>query len=205
MAHPVAPSSSAVVCRDYRGLWRGTSSWSPCLRSSRTGKLRFLHGMAAAPWRVWLYILLAPGQRQLLRGGDAPRRAIEAADRVVDSILATNRKERGEAREWRGTTRGGELGRRSRGDVVTMCQSPSVDWPKPADSRPRDYRSTITIPLLHLAIHLLTSSTSPFCVNQNTATLRLLSSSACTLHFSAILKPSKPDTPWRVHRLHASA
>jgi hypothetical protein len=130
MAPPVAPSSSAVVCQGCRGLWRVTSLWSPCPRSLRTGKLRFLRGMAAAPWRVWLYILLAPGRGSFCGGGDAPRRAIEAADRVVDSILATDRKERGEAREWRGTTRGGELGGRSRSDVVTMCQWPSVDWLK---------------------------------------------------------------------------
>jgi hypothetical protein len=43
----------------------------------------------------------------LCRGGDAPRRAIEAADLVVDSILPTNRKERVGAKEWRVKTRGG--------------------------------------------------------------------------------------------------
>ena len=44
---------------------------------------------------------------------DQPRRAIEAADRVVENMLATNRKERCRGRsgeEWRGKTWGGGRG-----------------------------------------------------------------------------------------------
>lgn len=46
---------------------------------------------------------------------NAPRRAIEAADLVVDNMLATNRKEKARPEEWRVKTRGG--GRAVRDEV----------------------------------------------------------------------------------------
>ena len=41
------------------------------------------------------------GRARFCSGGDQPRRAIEAADLVVDSILATNTKEKRPGKEWR--------------------------------------------------------------------------------------------------------
>jgi hypothetical protein len=75
-----------------------------------TGRLRFQHGMVAVPSWVWLCILLASAQRELVLYGDQPRRAIEAADLVVDSIVATNTKEMCRAKEWRVKARGGVWG-----------------------------------------------------------------------------------------------
>ena len=50
--------------------------------------------------------LLAGVRRQLWRGVDAPRRAIEAADLVVDNIMATETRKIRAVEEWRGSNAG---------------------------------------------------------------------------------------------------
>jgi hypothetical protein len=48
-----------------------------------------------------LLYLLASGEGRFCGHGYAPRRAIEAADRVVDNIVATDTKKKRPGKEWR--------------------------------------------------------------------------------------------------------
>lgn len=57
--------------------------------------------------------VLAAVRRQLWRGVDAPRRAIEAADLVVDNILATGTRNRRAVKEWRGSNAGWRMSKSS--------------------------------------------------------------------------------------------